>query len=158
MQINPAKITVSSDAADVELRNVRIYDRALSDDEMLSNHIVDRTTADEMVILFRKNDILNDEDAVDIDKLRAQGKGCMRIVGDVDLVNQTNNKKFEVTVDIYFYSPYGKEYDFVARNVHTTPAAFVLLTTFSAVVVGSHLRKQPIKVTTMCAWALTVSR
>ncbi len=54
---------------------------------------------------------------MDIDKLRAQGKGCMRIVGDVDLVNQTNNKKFEVTVDIYFYSPYGKEYDFVARNV-----------------------------------------
>lgn len=117
MQINPAKITVSSDAADVELRNVRIYDRALSDDEMLSNYMVDRSTADEMVILFQKNDILNDEDAVDIDKLRAQGKGCMRIVGDVDLVNQTNNKKFEVTVDIYFYSPYSKEYDFVARNV-----------------------------------------
>lgn len=41
----------------------------------------------------------------------------MRIVGDVNLVNATNNKKFEVPVDIYFYSPYGKEYDFVARNV-----------------------------------------
>lgn len=118
MQINPAKITVSSDAADVELRNVRIYDRALSDDEMLSNFMVDRSTADEMVILFQKNDILNDEtDEVDIDKLRAQGKSVMRIVGDVDLVNQTNNKKFEVPVDVYFYSQYGKEYDFVARNI-----------------------------------------
>ena len=41
----------------------------------------------------------------------------MRIVGDVNLVNATNNKKFEVPVDIYFYSPQGKEYDLVARNV-----------------------------------------
>lgn len=118
MQMNPAKISVNSDAADVELRNVRIYDRALTDDEILSNYMVDRQTVDEMVLLFQKNDILNDEtDEVDIDKLRAQGKSVMRIVGDVDLVNQTNNKKFEVPVDVYFYSQYGKEYDFVARNI-----------------------------------------
>lgn len=118
MQMNPAKISVSSDAADVELRNIRIYGRALTDDEILSNYMVDRQTVDEMVLLFEKNDILNDEtDEVDIDKLRAQGKSVMRIVGDVDLVNQTNNKKFEVPVDVYFYSQYGKEYDFVARNI-----------------------------------------
>lgn len=118
MQMNPAKISVNSDAADVELRNIRIYDRALTDDEILSNYMVDRQTVDEMVLLFEKNDILNDEtDEVDIDKLRAQGKSVMRIVGDVDLVNQTNNKKFEVPVDVYFYSQYGKEYDFVARNI-----------------------------------------
>lgn len=118
MQMNPAKISVNSDAADVELRNVRIYTRALNDDEILSNYMVDRQTADDMVLLFQKNDILNDEtDEVDIDKLRAQGKAVMRIVGDVDLVNQTNNKKFEVQADVYYYSQYGKEYDFVARNI-----------------------------------------
>ena len=118
IQMNPAKIKVSGDAADVELRNVRIYSRALSDDEILSNYMIDRTTADEMVLLFQKNDILDDEtDEVSIDKLRAQGKSVMRIVGDVDLVNQTNNKKFEVPVDVYFYSQYGKEYDFVARKI-----------------------------------------
>ncbi len=118
MQQNPAKISVNSDAADVELRNIRIYDRALNDDEILSNYMVDRQTVDEMVLLFEKNDILNDEtDEVDIDKLRSQGKSVMRIVGDVNLVNQTNNKKFEVPVDVYFYSQYGKEYDFVARNI-----------------------------------------
>lgn len=116
MQNSPAKIEVSSEAADVELRNVRIYNRALSDDEMLANQMVDRPTADDMVIMFQKNDVLNEEDEVDIDKLRAQGKGVMRIVGDVELVTQTNDKKFEVPVDIYFYSPYGKEYDFVIRN------------------------------------------
>ena len=118
LQASPATIKVTSDSADVELRNLRVYNRALTDDENLSNFMVDRPTSDEMVLLFEKNDVMNDEGTdVDIDKLRQQGKAVMRIVGDVNLVNQTNNKKFEVPVDIYFYSPYGKEYDFIARNI-----------------------------------------
>lgn len=118
MQSEPQTIRIKSDAADVQVRNVRIYGRALNDDEILSNYMVDRMNVDDMVILFQRNDVLNDEtDEIDIDKLRAQGKAVMRIVGDVDLVNQTNNKKFEIPVDVYYYSPYGKEYDFVAFQV-----------------------------------------
>lgn len=116
-QEDPVNITVSSDAADVELRNLRIYRRGLTDDEELTNYTVDRPTSEEMVTLFQKNDVMNDEGSdVDIEKLRAQGKSVMRIVGDVNLVNATNNKKFEVPVDVYFYSKYGKEYDFVLRK------------------------------------------
>lgn len=118
LQAIPSTIKVMSDSADVELRNMRVYNRALTDDENLSNFMVDRPTSDEMVLLFESNDVMNDEGTdVDIDKLRAKGKSVMRIVGNVDLVNQTNNKKFEVPVDIYFYSKYGKEYDFVAKNI-----------------------------------------
>lgn len=116
-QEEPVNITVSSDAADVELRNLRVYSRALTDDEELTNYMVDRPTSDEMVMLFRKNDVMNDDGSdVDIEKLRAQGKSVMRIVGDVNLVNATNNKKFEVVADVYFYSKYGKEYDFILRK------------------------------------------
>ena len=118
LQAEPVNIRLFSDTADVEIRNFRIYNRALTDDEELNNYMVDRTTSDEMVLLFEKNDVTGDNGTdIDIDKLRAQGKAVMRIVGDVNLVNATNNKKFEVPVDIYFYSPQGKEYDFVARNV-----------------------------------------
>ena len=114
LQEEPASITVTSESADVELRNLRVYGRALGDDEELGNYMVDRPTSDEMVVLFEKNQVMNDEGTdVDIDRLRAMGKSVMRIVGDVNLVNQTNNKKFEVPVDIYFYSAYGKEYDFI---------------------------------------------
>ena len=114
LQESPANIRITSESADVELRNMRVYNRALGDDEELANYMVDRPTSDEMVVLFEKNDVMNDEGTdVDIDKLRAMGKSVMRIVGDVNLVNQTNNKKFEVPVDIYFYSAYGKEYDFI---------------------------------------------
>ena len=114
LQDEPANIRITSESADVEVRNLRIYNRALGDDEELSNYMVDRPTSDEMVVLFEKNQVMDDEGTdVDIDKLRAMGKSVMRIVGDVNLVNQTNNKKFEVPVDIYFYSAYGKEYDFI---------------------------------------------
>ena len=114
LQETPANIRITSESADVEVRNMRVYNRALGDDEELANYMVDRPTSDEMVVLFEKNNVMNDEGTdVDIDKLRAMGKSVMRIVGDVNLVNQTNNKKFEVPVDIYFYSAYGKEYDFI---------------------------------------------
>ena len=114
LQAEPTNIRITSESADVEVRNLRVYNRALGDDEELSNYIVDRPTSDEMVVLFEKNQVMDDEGTdVDIDKLRAMGKSVMRIVGDVNLVNQTNNKKFEVPVDIYFYSAYGKEYDFI---------------------------------------------
>ena len=117
VQSEPVDIRVLSDDADVELRNIRVYNRAVSDDEELANYIVDRKTSDEMVVLFSNNAVMNDEGTdVDIDKLRAKGKGVMRIVGDIDLLNQTNNKKFEIPVDIYFYSPYGKKYDFVIKQ------------------------------------------
>ena len=114
LQAEPTNIKITSESADVEVRNMRVYNRALGDDEELSNYMVDRPTSDEMVVLFEKNQVMDDEGTdVDIDKLRAMGKSVMRIVGDVNLVNQTNNKKFEVPVDIYFYSAYGKEYDFI---------------------------------------------
>ena len=113
-QAEPTNIRITSESADVEVRNMRVYSRALGDDEELANYMVDRPTSDEMVVLFEKNQVMDDEGTdVDIDKLRAMGKSVMRIVGDVNLVNQTNNKKFEVPVDIYFYSAYGKEYDFI---------------------------------------------
>ena len=114
LQAEPTNIRITSESADVEVRNMRVYSRALGDDEELSNYMVDRPTSDEMVVLFEKNQVMDDEGTdVDIDKLRAMGKSVMRIVGDVNLVHQTNNKKFEVPVDIYFYSAYGKEYDFI---------------------------------------------
>ena len=114
LQTEPTNIRITSESADVEVRNLRVYNRALGDDEELANYMVDRPTSDEMVMLFEKNQVMDDEGTdVDIDKLRAMGKSVMRIVGDVNLVNQTNNKKFEVPVDIYFYSAYGKEYDFI---------------------------------------------
>ncbi|BDW76547.1 hypothetical protein BFINE_23420 [Bacteroides finegoldii DSM 17565] len=75
-QDNPKYITIDSAGADVEVKSVRIYTRRLSDDEELENRMVDSVDGEEMIALYEENDILGDTDTVDMDKLRAKGKGC----------------------------------------------------------------------------------
>lgn len=74
-QNNPKYITIDSAGADVEVKSVRIYTRRLSDDEELENRMVDSADGEEMIALYEENDILGDTDTVDMDKLRAKGKG-----------------------------------------------------------------------------------
>ena len=63
-----------------------------------------------------------DEDGsnIDIDKLRAKGKGVLLFIraGSLDPVNAENNKDTDFLSDVYFYSPFGKEYDFILKNCY----------------------------------------
>ena len=119
-QDNPQGITITSEMADVEIKNIRIYNRALSDDEVLENRMVDSESLDDMMRLYEENDVLGISGDVDLDKLRAKGKGVMRFVrqGGLDELNETNNKSTDFLADVYFYSPFGKEYDFVLRSCY----------------------------------------
>ncbi len=118
VQDSPQPITITSDDADVEIKSIRIYDRRLSDDEELENDIVDSENSDEMMTRYDENNILGDNGKVSLDKLRNKGKAVLRIVREGKLVDvfETNNKKTDFLADVYFYSPFGKEYDFVLHN------------------------------------------
>ena len=110
-QDTPMPISIVSDKADVEIRKVRIYDRAITDDEELSNHIIDRKTVDEMSALIQANDVLDDDTGlVSIDKLIAKGKGVILFVrkGGLDEINATNNKDQNFLCDyVIIYTPWG---------------------------------------------------
>lgn len=118
MQATPVGITVESGSADVQYRITRVYTRALTDDEEFGNYAIDRMTGTEIYEVYDNNDIL-ESDAVDIDKLRAKGKGVLRVVrtGGLEELNATNDKSAKFYGDVYFFSPFGSEYDFVARSV-----------------------------------------
>ena len=114
-------ITFDSSYADIDVRSVRVYSRAITDDEELGNYIVDRPTSTEMSDLFLANDVQNEEGtSIDPDKLRSKGKGVMIFVreGALDPVNAENNKSTDFLSDVYFYSPFGKEYDFILKNCY----------------------------------------
>lgn len=119
-QDTPRAITIDSSGADVEIRCIRVYNRALSDDEELENAMVDADGTDTMMALYEENDILGDTGDVDLDKLLAQGKGVLRIVrqNKLDDVYAENNKKTDFLADIYYYSPLGREYDFILTNCY----------------------------------------
>ena len=119
-QDTPQEITLDSTGADVEIRGIRVYNRALSDDEELENAMVDADGTDTMMALYEENDILGDTGDVDLDKLLAQGKGVLRIVrqNKLDDVYAENNKKTDFLADIYYYSPLGREYDFILTSCY----------------------------------------
>ena len=119
-QDTPQEITIDSSEADVEIKSIRVYNRAISDDEELENRMVDSETTDEMMEIFSENDIIGDTGDVDMDKLRAMGKGVLRIVRQnmLDDVYETNNKKTDFLADVYFYSPLGSDFDFILTNCY----------------------------------------
>lgn len=109
----------SAAACDVEVRSVRMYSRALSDDELLDNHIADIRDADEMTAAYRANDVMTSSGAdVDIAKLLARGMGVLRIVrkGKLTDVFAANDKKADFLSDVIFTSPYGEAHSFTLRN------------------------------------------
>lgn len=111
MQDSPEGITIDSSGADVEVRTVRVYDRALTDDEEMDNHIIDRRTLDEMAALFEENDVLGDDGrSIEFEKLRKKGKGIMLVVrkGGLDPVNAENNKKADFLSDVHLWLPDGR--------------------------------------------------
>lgn len=119
-QDNAQALSITSEEADVEIKKVRLYNRALSDDEELENRMVDGEDTDEMMALYDANDILGEDDTVSMDKLLKQGKGVLRIVrqGKMDDIYATNNKSTDFLADVYFYSPFGAEYNFVLKNCY----------------------------------------
>lgn len=117
-QDTPQDIVVDSAECDIEIRNIRIYSRAISDDEELDNYMVDAEDSETMIKLYDDNNIVGETGGIDIEKLRAKGKGILRIVrpNKLDDVYAANNKKTDFKADVYFFSPFGKEYDFVLIN------------------------------------------
>ncbi len=114
-------ITLDSSFADIDARIVRVYNRAITDDEELGNYIVDRPTSTEMSDLFLSNEVLDEDGSnIDIDKLRAKGKGVLLFIreGGLDPINAENNKDTDFPSDVYFYSLFGKEYDFVLKDCY----------------------------------------
>lgn len=120
VQANAKGISIESAGADVEVRIIRVYDRALSDDEVIDNYIVDRRNLDEMARFFEENDVLGDDGrSISFEKLRKKGKGIMLVVRPEGLapVNVENNKKTDFLSDVHFWLPDGRYIKFANINI-----------------------------------------
>ena len=69
LQLDASNIHIGSDEAGIELYNIRVYEVALSSYQILDNYIAD--TVDPLLMIERnnRNDIFDDSNEVDIDKL-----------------------------------------------------------------------------------------
>lgn len=130
--------------ADLAVKSLRIYNKALTDDEVLNNYIVDRghldDTADEPGVrtLDTGNRVLSEGDTVSLEKLqgfmRSRKNAILMLIGsgsvgsetpaDSDTLNimdalaQLNDKKAnKLCREVRFYNGENRALDFIARNV-----------------------------------------
>ena len=139
-----APLRFSSDGADLHVKNIRIYDKALTDDEVLDNYIVDRNHLEDtdtekgVRSLDEDNRVLDEGQRVSMEKLtgmiKARKNSILVLIGtgsvdsevpsDSDTLNimdalaQKNDKKAnKLCRELRFYNAETRELDFILYNV-----------------------------------------
>ena len=74
--LNPQYITVGSDYCDVYIYVMKTYERKLTEDEHLSNFIMDAPSTEKMLDRYHRNDILDNTGEISYDKLVEKNPDC----------------------------------------------------------------------------------
>lgn len=111
-----------SASASVIIKQIRIYNRALSSDEVYNNYVLYRDTLQEMMQVYDHNDIYNaDGTALDPDKL-ASAMPVMLFTGDIPaLENEYSDKKKQIVVDVIYNNLQDPSKSFTLTNATLTP-------------------------------------
>lgn len=135
----------NSNGADLLLKTLRIYNKALTDDEVLNNYIVDRNHLEDtetekgVRTLDEENRVLNEGDTVSMEKLSGlmakRGNSILVLIGTgsvgsevpsgsdtlnvMDALAQLNDKKANKLVrEIRYYNGENRSLDFILKNAY----------------------------------------
>ena len=106
--------------AEISLKQIRVYNRALQNDEVLNNYILYRDTTAEMLNLFNSNNI-SENNAISIDKLAATIP-VMVVTGYLNVLDEKGTGKKAVII-----VPKIKYYDYVNCGAENKETCFVYL-------------------------------
>lgn len=94
-QNNPRDIVIGSNDCDVQLYMIKCYPKHLTDEQHLTNFIMDAPNAEEMIKRYLRNDILDDTGEISYRKLAKNNPNCD--VYTYDIPRMTINKKNKIT-------------------------------------------------------------
>ena len=98
-----AQITfIGSLGAEVELKAIRIYETALTDDNMLNNYILYRDTVAEMLDVYDRNDIYVEGTTTFSPDKMVSRLPVMIVTGDISELENTSDKNKQIVVDIEY--------------------------------------------------------
>lgn len=112
------KIGKTTNAA-IALKQILIYDRALSNDEILNNYILYRDTNAEMMDIYDRNNIM-DGRQVDLDALAAQCP-VLKITGNIPVLENTTDKDETIYVDVEYVNMQNPSYSFTGTYLRMKP-------------------------------------
>jgi hypothetical protein len=92
----------ASEGAEVSLKSIRIYDNALSADNILNNYILYRDSIQEMLEVYDRNDVYEaGRDIFDATKMSSR-LPVMIVTGDIPTLENTSDKDTQIVVDIEY--------------------------------------------------------
>lgn len=92
----------ATEDAEVSLKAIRIYDNALSLDNILNNYILYRDTVDEMMKVYDRNDVYEDGRDVFSPTKMSSRLPVMIVTGDIPTLENTSDKDTQIVVDIEY--------------------------------------------------------
>lgn len=93
---------VGSAGAEVELKAIRIYEAALTDDNMLTNFILYRDTVAEMQEVYDRNAVYSEGTKTFAPDKMVSRLPVMIVTGDIPTLENTSDKDTQVIVDIEY--------------------------------------------------------
>jgi hypothetical protein len=88
--------------AEVELKAIRIYEAALTDDNMLNNYILYRDNVADMLEVYDRNDVYVDGTTTFSPDKMVSRLPVMIVTGDIPTLENTSDKDTQIIVDIEY--------------------------------------------------------
>ena len=106
----------SGEGADVSLRSLRFYDTALSDSQILNNHILYQETAAEFMEVYDRNNVL-EEGTSDLSTEALSGQlPIMIVTGNIPALEATTDKNLQIDVSVEYINLQDPERSFTLRD------------------------------------------
>ena len=111
----------ATEEAEISLKAIRIYDAALSSDNMFNNYTLYRDTIAEMMEVYDRNDVY-EEGTVTFSPEKMMGRlPVMIVTGDIPILENTSDKDTQIVVDIEYYNMQDSSRNFTMKNAAMRP-------------------------------------
>lgn len=115
--ISDKQIRISSTSdVDIELKQLRFYDVALTSDQILNNYILYRDTAQELLSIFDRNNIYADDGYSFSPDILSGQLPIMIVTGNIPALENTTDKNLEIVVDVEYTNLQDPSRSFSIKN------------------------------------------
>ena len=112
---------VATSEAQVSLKAIRVYDMALTSDQMLNNYTMYRDNVAEMMDIYDRNDVYVDGTTTFSPEKMMSRLPVMIVTGDIPTLENTSDKDTQIIVDIEYTNLQDPTRNFKMKNAAMRP-------------------------------------
>ena len=114
-------VFTASTGAEISLKSIRVYDTALSADNILNNYILYRDTVSEMMDVYDRNNVYIDNTTNFSPEKMMSRLPVMIVTGDIPTLENTSDTGTQIEVDIEYYNMQDPSRNFTMKKAAMRP-------------------------------------